>query len=396
MKIYIVASNSITIVGGETTLVHNLVNANKMLGNEVYIINPGRPCDRFHDVPVINVESKLYPEVTLIHSIYVQAERILKSRPFLFLLLFPFYLNRYTSAITQKLMILPNDCIYHGVGQFATYSLKKAKKQYVTNCVSTAHLHYKYLYDKMGVPWFISKRIVDTIKKMELEGFSNAKFVITEGLDVIQYLKNMGINKIIELPFPVEPIYFKKISKKNALNKIGFSTDLPVVAFVGRIEFDKGLHLLIDAISDVYKKGKKVKLLVAGDGSNRQKCQDQAKKLGIESTFLGFRRDVWNVYHAADVVVFPFLSGGGPGLVVIEALAAGIPVIVSYPKKVFADESIFLTFPVGNSKILAEQLLKILFDEKQKTEIGAKGELYANTFRTMDYFSKKIGEIYNW
>ena len=105
----------------------------------------------------------------------------------------------------------------------------------------------------------------------------------------------------------------------------------PVIACVSRLEEDKGVVTLLAAHAKV---GRDALLIYAGDGPLNAHLQKMAKQLGLESHvhLLGLRNDVERIYAAADVVVCPSHGEIWPeafGLAVVEAMAAGKPVVVS-------------------------------------------------------------------
>jgi len=110
---------------------------------------------------------------------------------------------------------------------------------------------------------------------------------------------------------------------------MGLPRDACVFLYVGRLEPVKGIAILLEAYSEVAATLDKVRLLIAGDGTMRDMV-DAAATSQPELRWLGRldAMDLLNAYVAADVFVLP--STFEPwGLVVNEAMAAGLPVIAS-------------------------------------------------------------------
>jgi len=104
-----------------------------------------------------------------------------------------------------------------------------------------------------------------------------------------------------------------------------------VILFVGRLIYKKGVDILLEAFARVVQSVPS-QLLIAGDGPERAKLQERATRLGIADRvhFVGFQqpKDLPKFYCAADFFVLP--SRTEPwGVVVMEALASGVPVVVS-------------------------------------------------------------------
>ena len=113
--------------------------------------------------------------------------------------------------------------------------------------------------------------------------------------------------------------------------ELGLAKDDVVILFVAMNFELKGLDLLLEAVSRLKKKawGQRVKVLVVGKGRER-KFKQLAGELGIGDAvcFVGVRRDMASIYQAGDLLVL--LSGFDTfGMVVAEAMAAALPVIVS-------------------------------------------------------------------
>jgi phosphatidyl-myo-inositol alpha-mannosyltransferase len=107
---------------------------------------------------------------------------------------------------------------------------------------------------------------------------------------------------------------------------------VPTLAFVGRLEPRKGLEILIRAFTRLKADRPDLRLLVVGEGPERERCQALLPaRLRADVVFLG-RVDVEELpgcYAAADVYVSPALGGESFGIVLLEAMAAGRPVVAS-------------------------------------------------------------------
>ena len=107
----------------------------------------------------------------------------------------------------------------------------------------------------------------------------------------------------------------------------------PMVLFVGRLAVQKGPDLLLEAIPGILHQRPDAKVVFAGDGYMRQQLEHRAGELGIKHAvrFLGAMSsngDLINLYKSTDVVCVP--SRNEPfGIVVLEAWAAGKPVVVT-------------------------------------------------------------------
>lgn len=138
----------------------------------------------------------------------------------------------------------------------------------------------------------------------------------------------------------------------------------PLVVFTGRLEWEKGVHTLIDAFPTLRRRFPGIQLVIAGRGSADEKLQDQVrrKRLARSVTFAGWVPNVHHLMAAADVVVVPSLYEPF-GMVALEAAAVRTPLVVAQTgglAEIVTDEQTGRTFPPGNARGLAEALTKTL------------------------------------
>jgi glycogen(starch) synthase len=102
----------------------------------------------------------------------------------------------------------------------------------------------------------------------------------------------------------------------------------PLVFFIGRMEYQKGPDMLVEAIPRVVANSWGAQFIMAGEGSMKHQLEEQTRRMGLPVKFLGYIPDSEYVrlLHASDVVVIP--SRNEPfGLVLLEAWSAKCPVV---------------------------------------------------------------------
>ncbi|MDD5260033.1 MAG: glycosyltransferase family 4 protein [bacterium] len=141
-----------------------------------------------------------------------------------------------------------------------------------------------------------------------------------------------------------------------------------IIGAVGRLTEQKGMSYAIQAMPLVLQEFPTAKLLIIGDGPLKDDLQQEAKKLALTEKilFLGVRDDTLALFPVFDLFILPSLWEG-LGLVVVEAMLKGIPVIASDIPGV--DELVQpgltgLLVPPENSKILAEKIIGLLKDKE--------------------------------
>jgi 1,2-diacylglycerol 3-alpha-glucosyltransferase len=113
-------------------------------------------------------------------------------------------------------------------------------------------------------------------------------------------------------------------------SELGLTASNFVLLFVGRLAKEKNIDFLIELMPDLVRKNKRIRLLIVGDGPQRKELEAYSKELGVSDVvrFAGYvpRNRITDAYHSSDVFVFSSLTET-QGLVVLEAMAAGKPVV---------------------------------------------------------------------
>ena len=140
-------------------------------------------------------------------------------------------------------------------------------------------------------------------------------------------------------------------SRQDARARLGWPTDRPIMLSVRRHVHRTGLHVLIEAASEVVRQCPDVLLLVGGTGPLSPQLRQQIVEAKLEHNVRLLGRledeDLPLAYRAADLTVVPSLALEGFGLITLESLAAGTPVFVTpmggLPETIrpFAPECVF-------------------------------------------------------
>lgn len=108
--------------------------------------------------------------------------------------------------------------------------------------------------------------------------------------------------------------------------------DEKIIFFVGRHVYEKGLHVLVETAPEILKENDKVKFIIAGTGFMTEELKDRVTQMKLEDKiiFIGYIDDFEKnkLYKVANAVVVPSIYEPF-GIVALEAMAAGCPVIVS-------------------------------------------------------------------
>lgn len=118
------------------------------------------------------------------------------------------------------------------------------------------------------------------------------------------------------------------VTKEEKRKEFGIDKDAFLLVSVGELNWNKNHAVVVEALGQL--KEINFHYLICGEGIEKVPLQEQAKRLGIggQVTLAGFRSDIPEILKSADAMVFPSLREG-LGVVAIEAMACGIPVIAS-------------------------------------------------------------------
>lgn len=171
-------------------------------------------------------------------------------------------------------------------------------------------------------------------------------------------------------------------------------TRRPVVLCLARLDKrQKGLRFLVSAAAHVPE----AQFVFAGEGPERPELEAQAKSLGIEGrvTLLGLRDDVPDLLACCDLLVLPSLSEGF-GVAVLEAMAAGKPVVASAiggVDEVVLDGETGILVPPGDPGALAGAIHRVLADPALARRFGQAGRARAQEF-SLEKMVERTASLY--
>ena len=174
----------------------------------------------------------------------------------------------------------------------------------------------------------------------------------------------------------------------------------PTILYVGRLSHRKGLHTLIIAMRRVVKKIPEARMLIVGDGLMREFIKLLIKAFGLEENvkLLGSvpERQLKLFYKMSDVFVLPSVYGESFGIVLLEAMASGVPVVATDTggiRDVVKDNCTGLLVERENSEGLAKAMLKVLKDPKLAEKLVRNAKREAMKYRS-GVIARKIESVY--
>lgn len=227
------------------------------------------------------------------------------------------------------------------------------------------------------------------VKKLKKRALQKAEAVVVVSNELRQQVEQIfGVGDVVVQPMGVDISEFCiPVEEKE-------KKDGKIILFVGRLDKIKGIEYLIGAMEYM-----DAKLVIVGDGILREKLEMQAKKYGDKVKFMGAveHSKLPYIYAKADVFVAPSitLENGateGFGLVLVEALAAGIPVIGTRTggmKDIILDNENGYFVEEKNSRMIADKVNYLLNNREVYERLAGNAK---QTIRKYDW--NYVGEEY--
>jgi len=185
--------------------------------------------------------------------------------------------------------------------------------------------------------------------------------------------------RVTVIPNGIDPLDLRPAEDLGALRASFAAPGERLVLLVGRLVYEKGFQLALDALPGLIERLGNVRFLVAGSGTHEQELRAQAQRLGLmeHGTFLGWIGDdvLHSLYPIADLCVVPSLYEPF-GLVALEAMASGCPCVVAdtggLREIVPEDERVGLRFNGGDAEHLAIMIERLLTDPELRDRLVAE------------------------
>jgi phosphatidylinositol alpha-mannosyltransferase len=178
------------------------------------------------------------------------------------------------------------------------------------------------------------------------------------------------------------------------------------ILFVGRLESRKGVKYLIEAFVRVKQEVPNSRLIIVGPGTRlRRQYEKKVARSGLKDVvFVGFAsyEDLPRYYQTADIFCAPATGSESFGIILLEAMALGKPIVASNIEgyaSVISDGVDGQLVPPKDSQSLAQALISLLNNESLRREMGAQGRAKSLRYgwdsiarNILDYYQRVLGE----
>ena len=174
------------------------------------------------------------------------------------------------------------------------------------------------------------------------------------------------------------------------------------ILFVGRLERRKGLGYLLNACAKVKRSFPNFRVIVVGPGTVlRLRYEKLVENMSLTNhvVFTGFvpSAELPSYYRSADIFCAPATGGESFGIVLLEAMACGKPVVATSIQgyaSVLAHGDEGLLVPPKNVESLAQALLSLLHDKSLRLQMGDKGKIKADKY-SWPNIARQVTDYYN-
>lgn len=203
------------------------------------------------------------------------------------------------------------------------------------------------------------------------------------------------------VPNGVDPSLFMsdRVRRSETRKTLGIPEDAPVLITVSALQGRKGIEKVLDVVGHLKQSMPDIRYILCGDGNDKDRQAFRAKvaALGIVPNvhFMGNQKDVSGFYNAADLFVFlPEFEGFG--IVALEAMASGLPLIVSqgsaFPE-ILAEGGGVMVDPDVPADI-ARTIHVLLQDREQRLLMGAAGRAVVEKKYSWDAVASQLETIF--
>ena len=383
MRIGIFTETYTPYISGLVTSEVMLKKALEKLGHEVYVVTA-------------NLESFKYE--------YDEKEKVLKIPG----VPTGIYDARLTSAYpiraVKKIKSWHLDVI-HSQTEFAIGTFARIiAKQYNIPLVHTYHTMYEDYIHYITKGYFkkSSKKLVEYFTKFYCDTTATELIVPTNKTyklfrEKYQFEKNINI---IPTGIEVERFYKENLDEKDIddlrqalqINKKDF-----VILFVGRLAEEKNVEFLIESEKELVKEHSNIKLIIVGDGPDKEKYEEYSKKLGLEDYVIFTGKTSWKdmpyYYHVATVFATASKTET-QGLTVIEAMASNVVPICMRDEafqSMVTEELDGLFFETQEE--YQKQVLRLYENKKELEKFDKQARIQAETYSSK-YYGERVLEVY--
>ena len=308
----------------------------------------------------------------------------------------------FWGALTRTLDALPRgelDLVHIHTPFIAHYAGVRCARRLGVPCVATYHTFFEeYLYHYVPLlPRAVSRFMARSFTRSQCAA---VQALIAPSEPMRAVLETYGVRTPIHvLPTGLAPDRFRGGDGRAFRERAGIAAHRPLVTYIGRVAHEKNIGFLLEMFALVLQSLPEALLVIAGEGPARAALRAEVSARGLTQQvhFAGYlARDsaLLDCYAAADVFVFASRTET-QGLVLLEALAQGVPIVST------AELGTRSILPGSGALIVPEEraafaaaVVRVLGDAQLRAEMGAHGRAYARTWSSAS-MARRLADLYH-
>jgi glycosyltransferase involved in cell wall biosynthesis len=295
-------------------------------------------------------------------------------------------------------VISKSDIVHvHGHPYISSCIASKVAKKYKRPLILTQHNTFVDFRSWLNIvehlnDWFVGSIVL-----------KNADKVITVSRKTMEYVLKLRADKskISVIYNGVDQNFFHPMDKEESRGKLSLPENKIMILTVRRLVYKNGLDTLIESASILARDIPNLLFVVVGNGSDRRFITNRIKQLGVNGNFklTGFvpEKLLPLYYNAADYFVLPSSSGEGLPMVLLEAMACGLPVIatkVGGIPEIIRDMMNGVLVPPRNKEALAQTILKLLSLKEESEAIRIRNRKIVEDKFNWDKNLRQLIKVY--
>lgn len=264
--------------------------------------------------------------------------------------------------------------------------------------VFTHHTRYReYSHYAFGVPKNLAKQVIE---RWIGDYMSQCQHIVVPSESIKAILtETYGVEEgITAVPTGIDVATYQQARAGDVRQKHGWADDDVVLISLGRLAKEKNWETLITAVAPVIKKHANVRLVILGEGEERDGLESLARALGVAErvNLIGtvpFDK-VPNYLQAADIFCFASVTET-QGLVTLEAMAAGLPVVAvnATGTSDAVSDGVEGLLTENDADALTQALLRVLDDEALKAQLAKSAAQKSQEF-DIEKQAKRLVQVY--
>jgi 1,2-diacylglycerol 3-alpha-glucosyltransferase len=365
-------------VNGVSTSIQTFRSDLRSLGCHSLLVAPEYPQPRIDEPGIVRVGSRYLPfdpEDRLMRL--RELERACASLEGQFDLIHiqtPFLAHRAGVRLARRL----------GLGSIETYH--------------TYFEHYFHHYLPLLPQWAL-RRAARTISRRQCNAVDA---IVAPSQPMAEALREYGVSTPIHvIPTGLDLRTFSGGERNRFRAALGIEAARPVMLTVGRVAFEKNIEFIIDVLADVRRTCADVLLVIAGEGPALPMLERRVVELGLAQhvRFVGYLdrgSELLDCYRAADVFVFASKTET-QGLVVLEAMCLGVPVVstaVMGTKAVLANARGALVIAEDDCAQFASAVVSVLTNAERRAVLGAEARAFVVSHWSSAEMARRMRTLY--